>query len=148
MQLAFYQRICSFAIWHVHVAYPSGFIALPTLKRMRVPSLVTCHGEDVQKLQEIGYGTRLDPVVEQKISKTLLGFDKVIAISESIRTELLSLGVLPEKIRNIPNGVETSRFKNLHVERNALRAAMGWPSDKKRVQIHPGNNQESCSRSS
>ena len=38
--------------------------------------------------------------------RALLGADRVIAISESIRQELLALGVEPTRIRLIPNGVD------------------------------------------
>lgn len=129
-QLMLYQKRYKFDVWHLHTAYPAAFVALPMLKRSRLPSVVTCHGADVLTSPEVGYGFRLDPLVEQDTIETLLHIDRAVAISDSIRSEYLSVGVAPERIRNIPNGVDAARIKALQVDRGAVRAAMGWPMDK------------------
>lgn len=129
IQLAFYQRAYDFDVWHVHGAHPAGFAAIPTLKRMRLPAVATCHGVDIQKLPEIGYGLRLDAAMEEDITETLSAFDRVTAISDSIRSEFVSIGIAPERICDIPNGVEVSRIKSLQVDRNKVRGRMGWPLD-------------------
>jgi glycosyltransferase involved in cell wall biosynthesis len=129
-QLEFYQRIYDFDVWHVHMAYHAGFVVTPMLKRMRLPCVVTCHGADIQKMPEIDYGLRLDPVVEQEIVQTLCAFDRVTAVSESIHSEYLQLGIPPGKIRDVPNGVNAHRIIALSVDRSSVRAKMGWPPDK------------------
>lgn len=129
-QLMLYQKRYKFDVWHLHTAYPAAFIALPMLKRARLPSVLTCHGADIQTSPELGYGSRLDPLIEQDTIETLLHIDRAVAISGSIRSEYLNIGVLPERIRDIPNGVDAARIKALQVHRRTVRDAMGWPMDK------------------
>jgi glycosyltransferase involved in cell wall biosynthesis len=57
--------------------------------------------------------------------------DYVIAISSQIRAQLIERGVGAERIREIPNAVDTERFHPVTVEgKQALRAALGLPPDK------------------
>ncbi len=129
-QLAFYQWIYKFDVWHIHVVYPAGILAIPMLKRMRLPSVLTCQGGDIQTLPQIGYGARLDPAVDREVVKAILAFDRVVAISDDIRSEFLSIGVAPDKIRDIPNGADAVRIQSLPVDRHQVRTRLGWPADK------------------
>ena len=101
-----------------------------TLHTMKVSSLLSSYGGDIQMLPEIGYGKRLDPEVEKDLLEGLPKLDRVVAISPGIRGELLKLGVSREKLHDIPTGVNTSRIEALPVDREAIRAKMGWPADK------------------
>jgi glycosyltransferase involved in cell wall biosynthesis len=54
----------------------------------------------------------------------------VTAISASIRSELLAVGVPGDRIRDVPNGVDACRIQSIPVDRNAVRREMDWPLDR------------------
>ncbi len=139
LQLIFYQTLYKFDIWHIHMVYPTGFVALPALKYLQIPSIMTSQGADIQKLSEVNYGSRLDSKIEEIIRQTLPQFDRVIAISEGIKKEFLLLGVPAEKIVKIPNGDVVSRIKTLKVNQIALRNKLNWPL-KKCILLTVGRN--------
>ncbi|MBF0290426.1 MAG: glycosyltransferase, partial [SAR324 cluster bacterium] len=66
-QIAFYQLIYRFDMWHIHMAHPAGVGAVFMLKAMRVPTLLSSYGGDIQTLPEIDYGNRLNPEVEKDL---------------------------------------------------------------------------------
>jgi glycosyltransferase involved in cell wall biosynthesis len=51
---------------------------------------------------------------------------RVVAVSEQVRRELLEAGVTPERLRVIPNGVDTDEF----APREVSRSALGLPEGK------------------
>lgn len=58
--------------------------------------------------------------------------DRVVAVSPGLREECLAEGLFPERILEIPNGVECDRFRPAAdaAEKAAARAALGWPNDR------------------
>lgn len=57
--------------------------------------------------------------------------DAFVAISGEIRDELLRLGVSPERIRRIPYGIDTARFRPAGAaEKRRLRRELALPADK------------------
>lgn len=104
-------RLCRH--FHVDIANLHGVSIPPqlTLKffsRNNIPIVMTPHGEDVQRVPEIGYGLRLQPKWDQIIRQHLKAADAVTAISNSIRDELD--GVDAHRIFDIPNGIHTKVF--------------------------------------
>lgn len=74
----------------------------------KVPLVMTPHGIDVQRIERIGYGLRLDPKWDRQICRNLRSADFITAISGSIHEELDM--VAESRIVDIPNGIEVSRF--------------------------------------
>jgi glycosyltransferase involved in cell wall biosynthesis len=53
-----------------------------------------------------------------------------VAMSRLIRDEFVTAGVSPDRVRLLPHGVDTERFRPASAEeRHALRSALGWPQD-------------------
>lgn len=129
-QVALYQILFNFDIWHIHMAHPIGMGTASTLRNMKVSSLLSSYGGDIQTLPEIGYGMRVDPEVEKDLLEGLPKLDRVVAISPGTRAEFLKLGVAREKLHEIPAGVNISRIEALPVDREAVRAKRGWPAHK------------------
>ena len=46
---------------HAHNTYPTGYAAARLKKLLRLPLVITPHGEDIHVVPEIGFGQRLDP---------------------------------------------------------------------------------------
>ena len=99
-----------FDLIHAHSTYPSGYIAASWLNRLRVPLVITPHGEDINVVPDLGFGYRLDPSLSAKISSALSKANRITAISNTVHQSILDAGADPKLIVDIANGVETTRF--------------------------------------
>lgn len=89
------------------VDYP-GTMARFGKRLFRFPLVMTPHGLDIQRVPEIGYGMRLDPAWDRRITRNLRAADCVTAISQSVRRELDMID--PGRIIDLPNGIHVARF--------------------------------------
>ncbi len=126
------QRNHDFDFWHCTIGYPTG-VWMTHFAESRgdgppIPHLVRCAGDDIQRSPEIGYGMRLDPQVDRVVRRWLPRADRLVAITESVAEEYRALGVEPERISRIPNGVDLERFAG-PVDRAAVRARLGIDPD-------------------
>ena len=97
-----------FDVLNCHSVDYSGTIARYLKSLHGLPLVMTPHGMDVQKTPDIGYGFRLDPAWDRRISKNLKAADYVTAISRSVHGVL---DMIPEeRIVDIPNGIHVERF--------------------------------------
>ena len=100
----------NYDLWQVIGAYPAGWVAKKLAKQ--VPVVLRCHGDDIQKDEEIGYGSRLNRKIEKKIEKTLDVSTHLIALTKTVEDCFSQLGNYKDKITRIPNGIELNRFNN------------------------------------
>jgi glycosyltransferase involved in cell wall biosynthesis len=114
-------------VWLVIVTFPSGYVA--TCLKGRVPIVLRASGEDIQKSVDLNYGLRLDPSKEARISRTIQSYDKLAALTQSVRTDFLDLGVSDEAIEIIPNGVDLDWFL-ADRDKPEIRDELGWPQDR------------------
>lgn len=57
--------------------------------------------------------------------------DAVACISRAIQAEAISEGIAPDRVHDLPNTVDTARFRPAAPgERTRLRAELGWPADR------------------
>lgn len=131
MPLRYYQYRHQFDVWHLNLMGKTTLTALPYLKKMGVPLVGTCHGMDIQKLPEVGYGWRLNQHWEDRLRKALLQFDYITAISNSVKQEYLDLGVPSENIVDIPNGINYAYLHGLQADKQEIRDQLGIPAHKK-----------------
>jgi len=103
-----------------------------------VPAVLRCSGEDIQAVPELGYGYRLDPALDRLIARAYPRYDALVAISDTVRREYLGLGVPPERIADIPNGVDVERL-GAPRDTRAARRALGIP-EAARVVLTVGRN--------
>jgi glycosyltransferase involved in cell wall biosynthesis len=87
---------------HAHWAVPQGVVGAALGRRYGVPVLTTTHGGDV-------YGLRARPFAAIK-RWALRGADRVTAVSDDLKREVVALGVDASRVSVIPMGVDTSRF--------------------------------------
>ena len=95
--------------WLVVATTPSGYVA--SYLHGKVPLVLRGSGEDIQKAPELGYGLRLSQDQERRISRVVRSCDKLVALTESVRSDFLELGVPNEDIAIIPNGVDLEWFR-------------------------------------
>jgi glycosyltransferase involved in cell wall biosynthesis len=121
------QSVEGYDVWLVIVTFPSGYVA--TCLRGRVPIVLRASGEDIQKSVDLDYGLRLDPAEEARISRTIQSYDKLAALTQSVRTDFMDLGVSDETIEIIPNGVDLDWFL-ADRDKTEIRDELGWPQDR------------------
>jgi glycosyltransferase involved in cell wall biosynthesis len=131
--LARLQRKYRFDLWHVHMGYPAATFAVPALRRLGLPCVVTCHGGDVQTLAEIGFGHRLDPVLDPLICRAVGMADRVTAISQTMVDVYREMGISQERIDLVPNGVNVARVRQHRIDREAVRRELGIPPGAKMI---------------
>ncbi|MDO6461026.1 glycosyltransferase family 4 protein [Granulosicoccaceae sp. 1_MG-2023] len=121
---------------NAHTTYTAGYIALQLKRKSGLPLVITPHGEDIHVIPEIGHGLRLDPQIEPCIREVLQAAERSTAISDSVVASLKDAGCAPERIREIPNGVDFTRFDG----HNTLdvRSRYGIAPDK-RIVLTVGN---------
>ena len=104
------QTIHRYNVWIIIGAYPDAYIASSLAGE--VPLILRTYGRDIQIDNEIGYGTRRDPKVNDRTIYALSKMDRVVAMTKAIHTEYLKLGVSESDIVDIPNGVDFPRFQS------------------------------------
>jgi glycosyltransferase involved in cell wall biosynthesis len=104
---------------HSH-GYKANVYAQVVKRGMATRTIATCHPwtETTYSLKSRVY-TRLDKFL-------LPRFDRVVAISEEVKTEVLQAKVPHHKVAVISNGIDLERF-NASDEKQKIRAALGLP---------------------
>lgn len=123
-QLRRIQRKYQFDLWQVTVGYPLGTAAIEFFRRLSIPCLLRCTGEDIQRHPSLGYGARRDESVNRLIRETYPKFDGIVALSGEVEEECVRIGVERRKIFRIPNGVDTKRFQRVN-NREGWRRRLG-----------------------
>lgn len=116
-----------FAILHLHGFSAKSLLALLLAKLRGRLVLMTLHtaGEDEPQTQRARRCGRLRLWAYGLV-------DRFVAVNPSLSARCLAAGLPAAKLRMIPNGVDTARFRPVRGpdERAMLRARLGWPVDR------------------
>lgn len=98
-----------------HYLYPDGYAAALLSARLRVPLVITARGTDVNLYAQM-------PLIRPLLRRALQQAAGVIAVSESLRQGMIELGIAPEKIVTIRNGIDRAVFhpRDRHAARRQL----------------------------
>ena len=110
----YFNKICvnkSYDVWHFQSVNYKTLLYVKVLKKLKQKVVVTFHGADIQKDEDILYGYRFDKKYEKLLSKTIHLFDQIFAISDDIIKELSFFNFPKEKIIKIPNSIEIKKIK-------------------------------------
>lgn len=97
-----------FELLHCHAAYPPAYVGASFKRLVRVPMVVRPHGGDVVPNGRI----RKHPRLERRLRGALAAADAVIAQGRYLQNVILALGVEPERVHIINNGVALTSFRN------------------------------------
>jgi teichuronic acid biosynthesis glycosyltransferase TuaC len=100
--LTWLRRRFPFDLIDAHFAYPDGLAAALLGRIFRVPVIITLRGSIVR--------LRHYPLHRPQIRWALRRAARVLAVSQSLKQVAVGLGVSPEHIRVIPNGVDADVF--------------------------------------
>jgi len=130
--LAALQRRYGFDLWQVTIGYPLGAAAVDFLNKRKIPCALRCTGFDVQRSEDIDYGVRLNPGIENLLRQKYGRYDKLVAISQAMHQEYAQLSVPENKIVKIPNGVDWQRFQDFG-DHALVRNRLGLGGDEKLI---------------
>ena len=101
-----------------HFAYPDGMAAVLLGKLLGLPVIVTARGTDATL-----YPTYR--LIRRMLRWTYRRSSGIVAVSESLKRAILTLGIPPERVRTIANGIDAERFAPL--DRGEARRRLGIP---------------------
>ena len=108
-----------FDVIDAHYFYPDGVAAVWLGQRFGLPVVVTARGSDVTQFPAYRAPRAL-------IRRAALAADAVICVSAGLRSALAGLGVAPERVTVLRNGVDLSLFQPLdQAQRGRARNALG-----------------------
>ena len=121
------QAIHRYDVWIIIGAYPDAYIASSLAGT--VPLILRTHGSDIQIDNNIGHGIRRDPMLNERTIYAVNKMDRVVAMTKTIHTEYLNLGVSESNIVDIPNGVDIPRFQSKRCNAQQVRKTYGIADD-------------------
>src|SRR5947209_2549277 len=110
-------------------AYPDAVAVAALARHMRLPWLAEVLGSDINCLAEI-------PLLRRQIRWALRQASSTVAVSQPLKQKLVELGIPPDSIRVVLNGVNIDRFQLM--EKPRARAATGMPAAR-RIVLYVGN---------
>lgn len=99
-------------------AYPDGFAAVVVADLLGVPAVIKLHGSDMNVVARW-------PGPRRCLKWALPRAERIVAVSGPLREAALALGVQPEHIDVVPNGVDRQSFQPR--DRQEARQALGLP---------------------
>jgi glycosyltransferase involved in cell wall biosynthesis len=113
------RRSFGFNVIDAHFAFPDGYAATLLGRWLRVPVTITLRGTEVPLSR--------DPRRRRRIVAALRHARRIFSVSDSLKRHAAALGVPPERILVVGNGVDTGRFHR--VPRMAARRELGLAAD-------------------
>ena len=99
-----------------HYFYPDGVAAVWLAREFNLPVVVTARGTDLNLIPQFPRPRRL-------IQEAARGADGLITVCAALKDSLVELGIAPERVTVLRNGVDLERFRPL--EREPLRRELG-----------------------
>ena len=110
-----------FNIIDAHFAYPDGYAATLLGRWLKVPVTITLRGTEVP-LSKL-------PGRKERMLTALKNTSRIFSVSDSLKQHVVSIGVDPEKIRVVGNGIDLLKFFPL--DRDIVRAELNIAKDAK-----------------
>jgi glycosyltransferase involved in cell wall biosynthesis len=111
-----YMRLADFDLIDAHYFYPDGVAAALLGQALGKPVIITARGTDINLIPRYFVPRRM-------IRYALRRAAGVIAVSQALKDEMVALGVVPERITVLRNGVDLEMFRP--GDREASRTALG-----------------------
>ena len=89
---------------HSHFAYPEGLAAYKISKRYQIPYIITVRGSDILMYP------KSNSYLRKVISITLENCSGLIAVSDHLKEQAISLGTPPDNCTTQPDGIPTEFF--------------------------------------
>jgi len=114
-------------------AYPDGVATVALGRALGLPVVVKLHGSDIDLLAQ-------RPALRWQLARALPRAARVVAVSRALAAGAAALGVDPDRIDVVDNGVDPALFRPRG--RREARAALGRGADARRWIVYVGRLQE------
>jgi glycosyltransferase involved in cell wall biosynthesis len=114
------RQVFDFDVIDGHFLYPDGFAAVLLGRSLKKPVVVTARGSDINRYRHF-------PVVRRLLCHALDRAQAIVAVSHALKAAMTELGVPPEKITVVPNGVDRHKFYPM--PKREARRLLGVPED-------------------
>ena len=111
-----------FELIDAHYVYPDGDAAVRVGEALRVPVCVTARGTDINLFAQL-------PAIGRLIRRTLQRAQGIVAVSAALKERMVELGIEPERIAVIRNGIDRAVFQPY--DQQPARAKLGLAADAK-----------------
>ncbi|HLH07355.1 MAG TPA: glycosyltransferase family 4 protein [Terriglobales bacterium] len=101
-----------------HFIYPDGFAAALFGKTLRIPTVASARGTDINLYPSI-------KLIRPLLKWTLKNTDGLIGVCKALSQEMVACGAKADRVKTIGNGVDINRFRP--VEQRAARKALDIP---------------------
>ena len=109
-----------FDLIDAHYYYPDGVAAAAIARRLGLPLSITARGSDINVISQF-------PSTRRQILTAIHSAQANITVSQALKDEMVQLGVDPNRITVLRNGVDLERFRLMDPqERDATRAQLGF----------------------
>lgn len=115
------KREFDFTIIDSHFAYPDGFAATRLGKWLSAPVTITLRGTEIRH--------SMSKTIRPFLTNALQTATKVFSVSNSLKQQMIALGIEKEKITVVGNGVDTEKFYPL--EKQTMREKLGLKESEK-----------------
>ena len=105
-------------LWHFNFLNFKSLILINILKNFNQKIIVTFLGIDVQVDKSISYGYRNNKKYDEYLKQTLCKIDKFSYLSNTIKKDLIELGVDEKKLVYFPNCVDVNKFQKTIVKKS------------------------------
>lgn len=123
------RRDFDFDLIDSHFVYPDGLAAVLLGKALGKKVVVTARGTDINRYPRF-------KMIRAQISYCLKKANAVVSVSDALKDAMVTLGIRPDSIEVIPNGVDRGKFAP--ISKNAVRKELGIDINKK-VLLSAGN---------
>jgi glycosyltransferase involved in cell wall biosynthesis len=102
-------------------AYPDGVAAARLADAFQCPLLMKIHGSDMNEVAQ-------QPRIRKQVRWGLDRSQQIVTVSHALRRKVIEMGIDPEKVTTLHNGVDQQRFHPM--DRQQVRAKLGLPLDR------------------
>ena len=102
-----------FDLWHFNFINYKSLLLIKALRKNNQKIIVTFHGADIQINEQINYGNRLNKKYDFLLKKTLDDVNAYTYISNTIKQDMLNIGIKKENLFHIPNSVNLDKFEKI-----------------------------------
>jgi teichuronic acid biosynthesis glycosyltransferase TuaC len=82
--------------------YPQGYAGVLAARRLNIPAILVALGSDVRQIP--------DPITGFLTQRAVRQADCILAVSEDLRCRTIAMGVPPDRVHTVMNGVNSSLF--------------------------------------
>lgn len=115
-----------FDLIDAHYFYPDGVAAAMLARRLGKPFVVTARGSDINRIAQLAAPRRL-------ILSAARSASRIVAVSQALKQTMAALGVEPDHIVVLRNGVDLELFQP--IDRDEARRTLGLAAPKVLVSV-------------